>query len=434
MPAAVASLNLSWNKWVEMRLLFLTNFFPPGGQGGYEQWCQETAQGLRMAGHLVEVLTSRVGLPQTAQPDPAWVHRDLNLEMEFSSLVHGLRFFTSRDAREQEDLACLKKMVNEVKPHIILIWGMWNLPRSLAALAEELLPGKVVYYLADYWPTLPSQHKFYWQAPAQSWATRLPKGLLKPIANHLLDREPSPDLQFCRAIFPSAYLRDETLRLGVPVKESVVICGAVDTRPFLEQDNSNSHDRSERTDQGLSLLYVGRLSPEKGVETAIQTMRELVYSRRIQNVRLEIVGDGERGYLLSLRRMVQQAQLERFITFSGPVPKEMMPGLYPRFDACLFPSIWQEPFGRVLVEALASGVVVLGTATGGAAEILQDEENALTFAPGNAMELADQIVRLVDEPALRRLLIENGQRTAREKFDLSRMITEIETYLQSVLN
>ncbi|HEX7972830.1 MAG TPA: glycosyltransferase family 4 protein [Anaerolineales bacterium] len=416
-----------------MRLLFLTNFYPPGGRGGYEQWCQETALGLLEAGHRVDVLTSRVDLPEAAQPDPAWVHRDLHMEMEFASFVHGLRFFTSREAREQENLASLQKMVSEVEPDLILVWGMWNLPRSLPALAEQLLPDKVVYYLADYWPTLPSQHEFYWQAPAQNWATRIPKGLLKPVAQRILNGEQPPALQFRRVIFPSAFLRDETLRLGVPVKESVVIYGGVDTRPFIEHGIHNPVGRLAPDHKGLSLLYAGRISPEKGVETAIQAMQELVCRRGVQNVRLEIVGDGERGYILRLRQMVQEAQLEGCITFSGPASKDEMPGLYHRFDAFLFPSIWQEPFGRVVVEALASGVVVIGTATGGAAEILEKGENALTFAPGDAAGLANQVVHLIEQPELRLRLIQNGQRVARKKFDISRMTAEIEAYLQSIL-
>lgn len=412
-----------------MRLLFLSNLYPPTSNGGYEQWCQEMADGLRARGHDVVVLTS--GNNQApVQPDPAWVHRVLHMEMEFVSLVHGLHFFTSRERREQANLECLEQQVRAFQPDLIFVWGMWNLPRSLPALAERLLPGRVVYYLADYWPILPSQHEFYWQAPAQSWFTRLPKSLLRPVALQILARRPQPSLEFARVIFPSTFLWDEMVRQGVKLREARVIYGAVDTRPFVQPNGSRPMEEG----QSLSLLYAGRLSPEKGIQTAIEALEGIVHQRKNRDVKLTIAGSGEQSFVAHLHQRVRDANLESWVTFLGSVPKTGMPDLYRRFDAVLFPSTWQEPFGRVLVEALASEVVVVGTATGGAAEILQESENGLTFAPGDAAGLADQIMRLLEQPALRRRLVENGRRTALEKFDLSRMIAEIEAFLSSVLS
>ncbi len=110
-----------------------------------------------------------------------------------------------------------------------------------------------------------------------------------------------------------------------------------------------------------------------------------------------------------------------------------MPQLYQQSDALLFTSIWQEPFGRVLVEAMVSGVVVIGTASGGAAEIMSENENALTFAPGDAVELASKVVRLRESGELRQRLSEHGRRMALEKFSLDRMVDGIEAYLMEIV-
>jgi glycosyltransferase involved in cell wall biosynthesis len=180
----------------------------------------------------------------------------------------------------------------------------------------------------------------------------------------------------------------------------------------------------------LALLYAGRLSPEKGIETAIEAISILI--KNGNQVRLSVVGGGESGYVQQLQERVQAAGLKDAIRFLGPVAKEEMPPLYRQFDAFLFPSVWQEPFGRVLVEAMASGLVVIGTATGGAGEILQDEETALVFAPGDAAGLAKQIMR-VQQPGLRWRIAQNGRRAALGKFDMGRMITEIEALLNTIL-
>jgi glycosyltransferase involved in cell wall biosynthesis len=67
----------------------------------------------------------------------------------------------------------------------------------------------------------------------------------------------------------------------------------------------------------------------------------------------------------------------------------------------LFTSIWQEPFGRVIVEAMASGLAVVGTAVGGAAEMLVHDENSLVFEAGDSTSLARALRRLIESPALR---------------------------------
>lgn len=413
-----------------MRILFLSNLYPPAGNGGYEQWCQEVAEGLLARGHAIRVLTTGRGRGPHAGPEPGWVCRELHMEMEFASLVHGVRFFTARDGRERANLETLSSHITDFAPDLVFIWGMWNLPRSLAALAERRLPGRVVYYLADYWPTLPSQHEFYWQAPARSWATRLPKGLLRPLAQLLLKRKRGPVLEFDRAILPSEFLKDELLRKGAGLRSATVIPGAVNTAPFLAASRIGGQTPGRAGERPLALLYAGRLAPEKGIETAIAALGELVHRRGQAGVHLSIAGSGERSYTAHLQALVAASGLGRYVTFFGPVAKEAMPGLYAQHDIFLFTSTWQEPFGRVLVEALAAGVVVIGTATGGAAEILVEGETGLTFTAGDPAGLAGQVERVRREPGLAAALAANGQRIAVERFDIRRMVAEIEDYLR----
>lgn len=414
-----------------MRVLFLSNLYPPATNGGFEQWCQEIADGLHRRGHDVAVLTSQFGLERIPNNEPEWVHRQLYMEMEFASfLINGLRFFTSREAREVHNQECLRQLISDFKPDLCFVWGMWNLSWSLPALAELLLPGRVVYYMADYWPALPSQHQLYWQSPAKNWVTRVPKSLLRPVAQYLLEQENRPTLTFRRALFPSRYLQEEYTKQGIIIQASRVIYGAIDTRPFVQENGS---ERVRSKNHRLDLLYAGRLAPEKGIPTAIKAIQILVSQREIQDVHLSIAGSGERGYVNYVHELVQREGLEDYVSFLGPVAKEAMPGLYRQFDAFLFTSTWQEPFGRVLVEALASGVAVIGTMTGGATEIMVEGENALTFSPEDSAGLADQIQKLYENPGLISQLAENGRELAISKFDIARMIAEIDEFLQTVV-
>jgi glycosyltransferase involved in cell wall biosynthesis len=106
-----------------------------------------------------------------------------------------------------------------------------------------------------------------------------------------------------------------------------------------------------------------------------------------------------------------------------------MPGLLEKYDVLIFPSIYEEPLARMTQEAMAAGLVVVGTTTGGTKEILRDGETGLTFAPEDAEGLADQITQLIGHPEFRTRLSQAGRQTVFEKFTLEKMVADIEAYL-----
>ena len=427
-----------------MRLLFLTNLYPPYSQGGYEEWCQEVAVQLRHRGHDVIVLTSQHGSAADEIADPSWVRRELYLEMELASLRNGLQFFTARQQRARENLETLRSHVRRLQPDFIVVWGMWNIVRSLPTLAEKLLPGRVIYYMGDYWPTLPSQFEYYWKAPAQYWYTHLPKSILRFFANAILSTEVLPMPQFERVIFPTIFMRNELVKRGIQPKESIVIYGAADTAPYFEESSTESLDQhcngdvieiseinqngeithppdrslslqvEDGNEQGnftpaheketataapsqfgqLTLLWAGRLRSDKGAHTAIKALARLVKMEAVTNIELLIAGSGEPDYRIFLEYLVRKERIEPYVTFLGHQEKEAMPTLYQQADIFLFTSVWQEPFGRVLIEAMAAGTVVIGSTVGGVAEILVGDENSLTFPPGDDSKLATKVVIL----------------------------------------
>ena len=126
---------------------------------------------------------------------------------------------------------------------------------------------------------------------------------------------------------------------------------------------------------------------------------------------------------------MEREHLHEFVTFNGPVSKDEMPAILQDFDVLIFPSIYEEPLARMTQEAMASGLVVVGTTTGGTKEILRNGETGLTFMPEDADGLAKQVARLTTGPDLCCRLAQAGRQTVLEKFTLDRMVREIETYL-----
>lgn len=410
-----------------MKFLFVSNFYPPASRGGYEQWCQEVAEGLRKNGHSVYILTSTYGLSQLNAPETEWIYRRLYLELEIASLKNAFQFFTHRRKRERENLSRVRNLLDTVQPDAVLIWGMWNLQHSIPALIEKCMENRVAYYMGDYWPLLPGPFVGYWDAPARTILNGIPKMLLKPVAKTILAGEMRPSLRFEHVLFPSKFMLNEFAKKQVKIRNAQVVYGAVDTQMYLQ----GSQKEMSKKDI-ISMLFVGRLSREKGVHTAIQAVGYLVRSYEIQNIRLIIVGDGETEYEVFLQSLVAKEGIEKFVQIMPAQPKESLPSLYRNVDLFLFTSIWAEPFGRVLVEAMASGVPVIGAQVGGAAEVLMENENALIFPPENPLILADQIKRLVESPELRKRLAESARRTAINRFDINRMTEEIGAYLTSI--
>lgn len=410
-----------------MRVLAITNFYPPVGIGGFEQWCQEVTQGLRNRGNDFFVLTSTYRCDDLQEPDPPWVRRKLHMEMELTSFRNAFHFFVNRKQREQENLTFLREGIETYKPDIILVWGMWNMSRSLLILAEELMPGRVAYYMGDYWPILPSQFEDYWNAPPRNFITFLPKLLLKPIAQKILSREELPNLCLERVLFASRFLQDEFERKGIIPQNAEVVYGAIDTKPYLAE-NISLPKRNK-----VSLLYIGRLTREKGVHTAIEAVGALIWDYGFKNLQLTVVGDGDPEYVAALHKLVESRKITSYVTFLPAQPKESIPAFYQQSDIFLFTSIWPEPFGRVIVEAMVSGLAVIGTAVGGAAEILIEDENALVFTPDDPDSLSRQLKRLIESPSLQQKLRKTGREFARSRFHIQRMTDEIEEYLQRLM-
>ncbi|MCV2877853.1 glycosyltransferase [Sedimentimonas flavescens] len=124
-------------------------------------------------------------------------------------------------------------------------------------------------------------------------------------------------------------------------------------------------------------LFVGRLSPEKGVESLIAAWRS------VPGIPLTVVGSGPLE--VALRRAAPGN-----VTFTGALPREAVLQRMARARLLVFPSIWYEGFPMTLVEAMAAGLPVVAARIGAAAEIVSPEFGAL-FTPGNTQDLADKV-------------------------------------------
>jgi len=413
-----------------MRILFISNFYPPARSYGYTQWCYEVAETLKTRGHAVAILTSRYR-SDSAPAEEKGIYRLLHLQTRDLDHYRPFGFFLDHHRQERENRAFLDRVIEEFRPDIIFVWGMWNLSRSVPAHVEERDSPPVVYYVSDLWPAMPDTHATYWNLPTRHRLTRWLKAPLRRLALAMLIREGWPyHLRFENAICVSRYIRETLTGAELPFSNAAIIHGGTDVERFLK---ASRNPQQERKDGCLELLYAGQLAEHKGVHTAVEAMARLVHDHPQASVRLTLVGSGHPHYVSHLRAQVQDAGLQERVIFFGPVPREQMPYVLSQYDVLIFPSTGPEALPRMVQEGMAAGLVVIGTTTGGTGEILVDGVNGLVFDAGDAAGLAAQIAKLAAEPKLRQNLAETGRQIIIEQFTLERMVDQIETYLQEVL-
>jgi glycosyltransferase involved in cell wall biosynthesis len=212
------------------------------------------------------------------------------------------------------------------------------------------------------------------------------------------------------------------------VEHAQIIYGGTTIDEFDEfPPGARAADTPAGAQGALRLLYIGRLERIKGVHTVVSAMRSVP-----AEVSLDIAGGGEPVYAAELREMIAAGGLEGRVRLLGPVPRAQIPALFRGYDALVFPSEWEEPFARSVLEAMAAGLPVIGTTTGGTGEILREGVTGLAYPAGDAQALAAQIRVLAGDPPLRRQLGAAGSRTVRQYYTIGRMVDELEAALTAL--
>lgn len=177
----------------------------------------------------------------------------------------------------------------------------------------------------------------------------------------------------------------------------------------------------------LNVMYVGRLTPDKGVHVLIEAFAVLL--RRCPGARLTIVGssffaDAPRtGYEAGLA--ASAAAMSDTIEFTGFVPHAQLKHLYAKADVVVVPSVWQEPSGLVVLEAMSARTCVIASRVGGIPELIADGETGLLVPPGDPQALAAAMEQLVGNPALRERLSNSARQAVLRHFTYDRLAGDV---------
>lgn len=378
------------------RILVITNLFPPQELGGYGRKMWEFSAGLRARGHEIRILTAdQPSLGKAPTPEEAELERLVSRTLPLlgawiSGAAIPIEGRSEVGVRARAIVARTLEVLRDFQPEVALLGNM----DFLEHLVVETVLGlgiPVIHALGNAKPGYSVANQphspRYCVGACSDWTGRILLG-----AGYAPAR--------LETIYPGART-DRFFRFFLPGAGRLRICFASLVLPF------------------------------KGAHVLVDALLRL----RAAGVDFtaEIAGDApDPAFLARLKDVVRSAGLGERVRFPGFLDRPGLMALFARSNVLVFPTSTPEPFGISQVEAMAAGLVVVTSGTGGAGEIVRNGVDGLVFQAGRADDLARQLHALGTNPAAATRLGRAGQARSLA-FDVGKSVLKIERIFEELL-
>lgn len=346
-----------------MRVLAIHNYYQQ--RGGEDQCFEDEVQVLKAHGHQVLAYT---------------VHND--------SIEHRSKLNVARQSIwNTTAYAEVLSRVQQFKPDVVHVMNTFPLLSPSILYAIKKTGTAVVHEVQNYRMFCANalmlrngQHcqdcldkKFAWPAIIhRCYRDSLPGSATQAIASSLHRSWRTWHKVVDLFLAPSRAARELLVRGGLPEQRVIVKPNALNSDPGMGCGSSDG------------FVFVGRLSPEKGLRTLFE-----VWQKGPDLPILKVIGDGPD------QELVRQASArDARIQWLGRLPLDQLLEVVGQSRALIMPSLWNETFGRTTIEAFSKGTPVIGSRIGGTQELITEGQTGWLFAPGSADELLEK-VRLV---------------------------------------
>jgi len=363
-----------------MKILQVNKFYYL--RGGCERYVSELSSLLEKNGHQV--------IPFSMKDERNWMSEYENyfadnVNLEKFSVKNIIKFFYNRDAAEKLD-----QLVKKEKPDIAHLHNIAHhlTPAVIKVLQKNKIP--VIQTLHDYKLICPNYRlfsqgeichrcrggKYYNCAKRKCIKDSRSKSVLAMLEAYLNNKIFKAYEGVDLFIAPSRFMKDVCVSFGVPEKKIKVLYNFVQPARIRSVPKPGTEDGY--------LLYYGRLSDEKGIETLLAAMESADYG-----FNLKIAGVGPDYKKLEIK--ISNSGLGSRAILTGPKFGEELEALINGAAAIIIPSIWPENMPMSMLESLARGKAVVASRIGGIPEIIKNGENGFLFSPGDAQDLGNKI-------------------------------------------
>jgi len=429
-----------------MKILIVSNLYPPHHIGGYELRCSQVAEYLFSAGHEVRVLTSSY-----RRKDSNLFDRDgenvgnvpvirvlRHYKLDFQP---GRHFYTLSFGRSQLlDVRRFMEVLDEFRPEIVNWWNLEGITKAILPIPiSRGIPD--LHCVADTWMIREygvcgeSDSLFWFQFWRGSWGPSFLRPVLRRIvaqwAKRVRDQgiitHPFPNTPR-HVWFVSEFMRFEHAKAGFLFPSSEVIYSGISSDRFYLERSPLDFQR-----KGLRFLFVGYVEPNRGLHVIVDALG-LIPPDLQGNFELSIVpiGPPKPGrYVEEIKAQICKLGLSKKVTFLGTKGHEEMPAIYKDHHVLISASTRPEGLPLSMMEAMCAGCAVITTGSGGAAE-LADRADLPIFPKDHPVALSRLIAKLVRDRGLVFEIGNRGQRVVLQDFTFSRMVAEFHDRLHAL--
>lgn len=391
-----------------MRILTVSNLYPPIVEGGYEARCAATVESLRET-HEVQVLTSIRGR-DSCPPDPS-VRRELPF------LPHGKRSIIRAPIAAAKGIDVMRTAIADFEPDLIFVWNGSGIPHSALRVAE-LSGVPMAYSVGEHWLGRMYTDDAYVRCllPGERglhavWG-RIPR---------LLNRLPALQVDPLTPARAAICWNSEATRR---------ICGLPGTlKPTLETtiypgipEPERWMSLERRPSEQPTIAFVGRVEAAKGPDVAYRALAVLRAEHGI-DARLVLAGACKPAMREALDRLADELGISEHVELLGPVDRAGVGKLLEEAHALVVPSTWEEPFGLVLLEGALARVPVVAARSGGMPEALREHE-ARFFPIADHVACAEALAASLDHSSNSESRVDAAYRRA-QQLSFDRYIAEM---------
>jgi glycogen synthase len=379
----------------KLRILVISNLYPPQMIGGYERAIADCARLLYQRGHEVLVVTSNAEAYTASYTNAAVeppVRRCLLLGGAWTQ--QGGEWFSPEQVKAivLQNQNTLAQQLQVFQPHVCLAGNMDFLtPEILELVISSGIP--VAHYVMNESP---------------GYAANL-----------------TPKSSLYRYITCSDWVRQQLQQQGYPAATAQTIYPGAAVEEFYQAELP-PRDR-------LRIAYASLVMYYKGADVLIEALW-LLHAAGIEFTATIAGGTIQPEFVESLQQVVESEGLQDTIKFVGALSRQELKHLYRTHNILVFPSRFEEPFGISQIEAMAAGLTLVTSGTGGAAEIIENGRDGLIFESENAFDMANILSSLPKFPTEWEKITRQGQQRAISQFSQAQALAQLESVLLHLAN
>lgn len=366
-----------------MRILVISNYYPPAYQGGYELSCKETVDFLLQKGHEVFILT---GIYQEKQPITHYNGMQCGVPLRILQYIdYSNGGFIDKHKVERFNYRITYQVVKDVRPDIAFVWNQKGVSVG-PVIALQKLHQKRMFYIGDFWP-------YSYRNPGFGSG-------FKRFIKKLLPFTVGGELLIDPVIVVSNWMKDEIVTVLHSKRVFVIPEG-------VKASEAISHDYGFHP---LRFLFSGRIEPKKGLDYAIRALALCKTNNPAFDFLFDVFGfEEDSAYFNRCKQLTKELGIDSYVIFKGNT--DQIEREYEQHHVLLMPTLSREAFGKVIIEAMTKGMLIVTTNRYGPGEIITSGEDGFSCDPTDTENLANILLKIYDSPDI----IDSMGEAARQK-------------------